>query len=57
MTDRPEYHTALPHVESILDVAERNSLIEGLPPFDPAFRRRMRRLILDSLAERPHDRP
>ncbi len=31
--------------ERILDVVERNSVIEGLPPFDEETRRRMRKQL------------
>jgi len=35
-------------VQRILDVVERNSVIAGLPPFDEAFRERLRRDLLAS---------
>lgn len=38
--------------ELILDVAERNSVIEGLPPFQEAMRRRLKEQ-LRVLASRP----
>jgi hypothetical protein len=31
--------------ERILDVAERNSVIEGLPPFHDALREKLRRML------------
>jgi len=31
--------------ERILDVVERNSVIEGLPPFTPEFREQLRRQL------------
>ena len=37
-------------LERILDVTERNSVIEGLPPFDPEMRRRLK-AQLKALAE------
>jgi len=41
-------------IERILDVTERNSVIEGLPPFSEQMRRRLREeLMEDSGRARP----
>ena len=42
-------------VERILDVVERNSVIEGLPPLTAELRERLRRQLLDTTA--PHQAP
>jgi hypothetical protein len=39
--------------ERILDVAERNSVIEGLPPFHDELRERLRRMMAAIVAPRP----
>ena len=36
----------LPRCESILDVTERNSVIEGLPPFQEETRRRLKEQLM-----------
>ena len=36
-------------VESILDVAERDSVLQGLPPFTPEFRDELRSLATITL--------
>jgi hypothetical protein len=36
----------------VLDVVERNSVIEGLAPFTPEFRDRLRRLLRELDAQR-----
>ena len=38
----PYLRDAAERIERILDVTERNSVIEGLPPFGPESRERMR---------------
>jgi hypothetical protein len=38
-------------VERILDVVERNSVIEALPPFSPEFREQLRQELLIRFAE------
>jgi hypothetical protein len=40
-------------VDRILDVVERNSLIEGLPPLSNELRERLRRQLLDTTGPRP----
>jgi hypothetical protein len=40
-------------IELILDVAERNSVIEGLPPFQEETRRRLRDQLLARAAQQP----
>lgn len=39
--------------ERILDVTERNSVIEGLPPFQPETRRRLMAVLQDLPAPSP----
>lgn len=39
--------------ERILDVVERNSVIEGLPPLTEELRERLRRELIDANAPRP----
>jgi hypothetical protein len=43
--------------ERILDVAERNSVIEGLPPFDDHMRERLRRMMAAAAAADGRERP
>jgi hypothetical protein len=40
-------------VERILDVTERNSVIEGLPPFSEELREKLRRELRDGVSRRP----
>lgn len=40
-------------IELILDVAERNSVIEGLPPFQEEFRRRLKDQLLALASQQP----
>jgi hypothetical protein len=40
-------------IELILDVAERNSVIEGLPPFQEETRRRLRDQLLARASQQP----
>lgn len=40
-------------IEMILDVAERNSVIEGLPPFQEEFRRHLREQLMAIASQRP----
>ncbi len=42
--------------EQILDVAERNSVIEGLPPFTEAFKDDLRRQLKE-ISENAQSRP
>jgi hypothetical protein len=43
--------------ERILDVTERNSVIEGLPPFDPATREKIRLRLKSISAATPQSAP
>jgi hypothetical protein len=40
-------------IDRILDVAERNSVIEGLPPFSEEMRRRLREELTGASAPEP----
>ncbi|MFZ5830815.1 MAG: hypothetical protein ACOY3P_12040 [Planctomycetota bacterium] len=40
-------------VERILDVTERNSVIEGLPPFSEEMRRKLREELTDAVEHGP----
>jgi hypothetical protein len=47
----PELRDPLSRQEIILDVVERNSVIEGLPPFTTETRERIRRQLAATSAE------
>jgi len=49
----PWFQDDLERRERILDVAERNSVIEGLPPFDDEMRNRLRRMMAAMVAPQP----
>lgn len=44
----PWLHDEAERVDRILDVAERNSVIEGLPPLSEEMRRKLRKELTDA---------
>jgi hypothetical protein len=51
----PELRDPLARHEIILDVVERNSVIEGLPPFTTETRERIRRQLSATSAASPRE--
>ncbi len=49
----PALRNEAERVERILDVTERNSVIEGLPPFSEELRDKLRRELTGDFSRRP----
>ena len=49
----PALRNEAERVERILDVAERNSVIEGLPPFSQELREKLRQELTGDSSRRP----
>lgn len=51
LPDNPYITDGTELIEQILDATERDSVIEGLPPFDEAFRNSLREQLAKILTE------